>query len=136
MPSTSVLKKLLVTILAFLYLATSVGATVHLHYCMDQLVDWSLASDEEKECSNCGMHKDAAKGCCKDEQKQVKFQGEQKMTDIVSLLFGAAFDVPLVQVEAHRLVAYSSVAVTYPVSHAPPNKALIPVYLSNRAFLL
>jgi hypothetical protein len=132
--TTLVLKKLLVTILAFLYLTTSVGATVHLHYCMDRLVDWSLAGDEEKECSNCGMHKDAAKGCCKDEHKQVKFQGEQKMSSILTLLFSPIVYIPLAQVEMYNVKIYSSLAVTYPVSHAPPERASVPVYLSNRVF--
>ncbi|HUC82328.1 MAG TPA: hypothetical protein VMR70_15590 [Flavisolibacter sp.] len=103
---------------------------------MDKLVAWGLASNEEKECSNCGMHKDAAKGCCKDEQKQVKFQGEQKIANIDTLLFPVACDIPFAQVEGYKLLAHSAVAVTYPVSHAPPNKTFIPVYLSNRAFLI
>ena len=35
------MKKAIVSILAVLYLCSSAGATVHLHYCMGKLVNWS-----------------------------------------------------------------------------------------------
>ncbi|HEY4206556.1 MAG TPA: hypothetical protein VGM31_07085, partial [Puia sp.] len=80
------MKKVLVTILAFLYLSTSMGATVHLHYCMGKLVGWGLLDNGGKACLSCGMLKQAAgdgcmvamKGCCHDEQKLIKNEKDQK----------------------------------------------------------
>ena len=101
---------------------------------MDKLVAWGLTSNEDSVCSNCGMDKEATKSCCKDDQKQVKFQGEQKIASIDTLVFPPTCDVLFAQVAAYKFLLHPSVAVTYPVSHAPPNKASIPVYLSNRVF--
>src|SRR5687768_15316056 len=85
------MKKFLIAILAFLYLSTSVGATVHMHYCMDKLVAWGLGKEKNKKqsCSYCGMSKSTcnkhcgkeSKGCCKDEQKQVKLDNDQKISE-------------------------------------------------------
>ena len=128
------MKKIFVFILSILYLSTSVGATVHFHYCMDKLVKWGLAADEASICGKCGMHKDESKGCCKDDHKQIKLQGEQKVANFFVSEFNCPVEVPLEPV-AHYLVAYSSsLATNYPVSHAPPDKAVIPIYLHNCLF--
>lgn len=73
------MKKALVSILAVFYLSSSVGATLHLHYCMDKLVNWSLLSGDGDKCDKCGMEKDGR--CCKDEQKFLKNSVDQKATD-------------------------------------------------------
>ncbi len=46
------MKKVLTTILAFVYLSTSMGATIHLHYCMGKLASWSLIDHESKNCNS------------------------------------------------------------------------------------
>ena len=81
------MKKLLTTILAFVYLSTSMGATIHLHYCMGKLASWGLIDHESKNCAQCGMIKKnsatecmAAKmDCCRDENKQIKTDKDQKL---------------------------------------------------------
>ena len=67
------MKKFVTAILAVLYLGTSTGATVHMHYCMGKLADWGLGHNKSKTCGNCGMEKSEEKdnGCCKDEHKFV-----------------------------------------------------------------
>ena len=85
------MKKFLATILSFIYVTTSVGATVHLHYCMNQLVEWGLGNKNSnaKICSFCGMARSNTdqhcekenKGCCKDEQRFVKLENDQKISD-------------------------------------------------------
>ena len=73
------MKKFIVSILAVLYLSSSIGATVHLHYCMDKLIGWSLEHQKDNRCSKCGMiKKQKGKACCKDEYKQLKLQNDQK----------------------------------------------------------
>src|SRR5882724_8707940 len=86
------MKKFLVTILALVYLTSSVGATLHLHYCMDKLVAWGLGHEksDKKSCPNCRMSQSTtdkhcvkeSKGCCKDTQKQVKLENDQKLTEV------------------------------------------------------
>ena len=78
------MKKFSATILAILYLSTSMGATVNLHYCMGKLVDWSVWHSSNTKCGNCGMkksHDSMGDGCCKDEYKQIKNDKDQKLSE-------------------------------------------------------
>lgn len=77
------MKKLVVSILAVFYLASAVGATVHLHYCMDKLINWSLTKADGDKCDKCGMKKDG--GCCKDELKLVKNNTDQKTAEAIQI---------------------------------------------------
>lgn len=77
------MKKVLAAILAVLYLGTSTGATVHIHYCMGELADMGLGKNKSKTCGKCGMEKSDEKdnGCCKDEQKFIKNTTDQKVAE-------------------------------------------------------
>ena len=124
------MKKILVSILAVFYLASSVGATVHLHYCMDKLINWSLSNGEGDKCDNCGMEKDG--DCCKDEQKFVKNSVDQKATESsleVIKLLPAASPVAVLNISEF----YSSIVNEYPVSHAPPTGSS-KIYIRNCVF--
>jgi hypothetical protein len=63
------MKRVLVTILSILYIASATGATVHIHYCMGKFMSASLIRIAEDKCSKCGMKKTLQSGCCKDEHK-------------------------------------------------------------------
>jgi hypothetical protein len=137
-------KKLLAFILAITYLSTSIGATVHFHYCMDRLVAWGFGGEKTspKSCPYCGMPKtDAdkhcgkqAKGCCKDEQRQLKIEKDQKAQD-------AGFNLmkPIFQITEHSpiefsIVSFGSPTLEYPVSHAPPRAEDVSLFLRNCVF--
>ena len=75
------MKRIIVAILALLYINASAGATLHLHYCMGQLADWGLQHNESKKCSKCGMEEKKDNGCCKHEQKFFKNDTDQKTTE-------------------------------------------------------
>jgi hypothetical protein len=133
------MKKLVVVILAFLYLTASTGATIHLHYCMGKFVEWSLQHDSKKKdrCSKCGMKNSAnKKGCCKDEQKHIQIEKDQK-GNAFQYNFDKRFD---------NLVSYSIVAdfspyhissvLGYITTHAPPFKEKAPVFIRNCVFLI
>ena len=47
------MKKFITAILAVLYLGTSSGATIHMHYCMGKLADWGLGHKNSKTCGQC-----------------------------------------------------------------------------------
>jgi hypothetical protein len=73
------MKKILVSIIAALYLLASTGTAVELHYCMGKVVDWSFAHISSASCDQCGMEKqEEGNHCCKDEQKYVKSLDDQK----------------------------------------------------------
>ena len=113
------MKKFIVTILALVYLVSSAGATIHLHYCMDKLVNWSLSERPGNLCETCGMEADG--NCCKDEHHFIKINTDQKT---------AQFDIPLFQITAIATPAYFIITTSelyfsqkakHPASHIPPN---------------
>ena len=138
------MKKFLVLILALTYLTTSIGATMHFHYCMDKLVAWGLGHTKTKvnACPYCGMAKTDTdkhcgkhtKACCHDEQKQVKIEKDQKTVDL-----GFDFAKQFSQITDHSTFGYSVVPVPsttleYPTSHAPPGVGNISLFLRNCVF--
>lgn len=129
------MKKFVVFILAFVYLSLSVGATVHLHFCMDKLVSSGLWHDKDDKCGKCGMEKSQEKdnGCCKDEHKQVKLETEHKgaVTYSLSELISFALPTPVFEVPVINL---PTVTEQNPLSHAPPRSGDIAVYIRNCVF--
>ena len=132
------MKKFLVAILAFLYLSTSVGATVHMHYCMGKLADWGMGHQESKSCEKCGMSQSAKKthDCCKDENKFIKNDTDQKTAEAVFQMphaIAVALPITFFEMPATDI---SSVAITNPVSYAPPQGSGVAVYIRNCVFLI
>ncbi len=82
------MKKLLVSIFAVFYLGLSSGAVVHLHYCMDKLVEWNLLNEGNNDlCGNCGMpknHKKNKNDCCREDVQLLKITDAQKITDNIN----------------------------------------------------
>jgi hypothetical protein len=130
------MKKLLVAILSFLYISTSSGATLQMHYCMGKLVDWSIGhGDEKNACDNCGMEKDGEgkNDCCKDEQKQLKIEKDQKTTATFELTLSLAVALPVSYLPL-ALNKLASVTEDYPLNNAPPSAADYPDYIRNCSF--
>ena len=127
------MKKLVVLILAFLYLSTSVGATVHLHFCMDKLVDWGFANKGKTNCSSCGLQKKGDKGCCHDENRIIKVDKNHKAPTTSFVFLKLYF--PLVNntflVNEH-FFAFDSVTTNLS-TNAPPIRA-IPIFLYISVF--
>ncbi|HWB93409.1 MAG TPA: hypothetical protein VG605_16220 [Puia sp.] len=136
------MKKILAAILAIVYLSTSLGATIHLHYCMGRLVSWGLMEHAGKSCDFCGMRKMRASGecmagmknCCHEESKQIKIGKDQKTAQEFSLMVKT---VPAVA-DLPRPVWMSPVLLSpvfsQPVSHGPPLVNAMPVFLRNCNF--
>ncbi len=79
------MKRFLTAIITILFLLSTTGTTVHLHYCMGKLVGASHHAPKPKhKCTRCGMIVDIQKykGCCKDESKTYKSSEQQKTLDI------------------------------------------------------
>src|SRR6187397_1448755 len=125
------MKKILVSILAVFYLASTVGATVHLHYCMDKFINWNLLKGEDK-CSKCGMEKDG--GCCKDENKFVKNNIDQKVAEsAIQLTQMAAIATPVGLIYPSEDYS-SSLIQEYPISNTPPRSNGAGIYILNSVF--
>ena len=128
------MKKFTIAILALLYIGTSAGVTVHMHYCMGKLADWGLGHTKSKTCSKCGMEK--SHGCCKDEYKLVKNDSDQKITEpgfqpvqlTASALAAAFVELPV--------NVFSSLTEKNSFIHAPPRSSGIAVYIRNCVFLI
>jgi len=132
------MKKFITFIVAILFLSTSSGASIRMHYCMGKLADWGFMYRDSKTCENCVMEESDTKdnGCCKDENKFVKNISEQKITESVSINFTLTIlDLPL-SLFSLSDIFYISSSEEYPISHAPPRNCKTPVYLLNRTILI
>ena len=131
------MKRLLILLLAFIYLTEVSGMSFYQHYCMDRLVSWGLTKGGSN-CPSCGMDKALSgkrfcNGCCKDELKTVKITSDHKAETFswkASLLSAI--------VPSFSLTNFS-ILVSEPDSpwntiHAPPFKQKVPAYLFNRVF--
>lgn len=132
------MKKFLVAIIAVLYMGTSIGATVQLHYCMGKLADWGIGQKPAATCSKCGMDKSAIKSnpCCKDEHKFFKNSSDQKSTESAFLMLQL---MPAIVPSSYLDVVSVGIPTTTennPVSHAPPHLNGLPVYIRNCVFLI
>jgi hypothetical protein len=128
------MKKILVSILAVFYLTSSMGATVHLHYCMDRFINWSLLNSDGDKCDKCGMKKDS--GCCKDENKFVKNNIDQKVAESsIQLIEMTAGATPAAFIYTSEHYFTSSIK-EYSRSNAPPRKNGLGIYILNNVFRL
>jgi hypothetical protein len=135
------MKKVVVVILAVLYLSTSMGATVHFHYCMGRLVAWGLADKESKDCISCGMAKDAVmpgcsvglKNCCHDEHKHIQSDQAQKpaQTWVEGSLAAVFAALPF---PGWNMPVVVAPALAQPVANGPPLKEQVPIFLRNCNF--
>jgi hypothetical protein len=136
------MKKVFAGILAFLYLSTSMGATIHLHYCMGKLISWGISNHDNKHCDYCGMlkstsqagHLMANNGCCSDRHEELKTDLDQ------NLPLGKFEWSKLSLLSAGINGLYSSEYPASPVcmglhaTHAPPVPDGKPVFLRNCNF--
>ena len=124
--------------LLVIYGSTSVGATIHMHYCMGKLADWGLERKDSKTCPKCGMDKSETKdnGCCKYKHTLLKSTIDQKVTESafqVIQLMAAALPVSFIEIISHDFL---SVTEENPISHAPPRSSRVAVYVRNCVFLI
>jgi hypothetical protein len=111
---------------------------------MDRLVTWGLGHEKtsKKSCQYCGMAKTNAdkhcgkenKGCCKDEQKVVKLENDQKISE-------ASLQLSQIPAEANTPLNFdysleyaSSLTEENPVTHAPPRTQNVALFVLNCDF--
>ena len=114
------LKKIAVILLILIYGSATMGATVHLHYCMNEFVGWSLFHSKNDTCGKCGMKEKDKGGCCKDEHLQYKLKVDQQKNSVgqcINLITTPTLSVPVIDIDIH---SYHNVTESYPSCHAPP----------------
>ncbi len=118
------MKKIIVSILAILYLTTSTGATVHMHYCMGKFISWGLESiADHTKCSQCSMEKKNA--CCGDKKIFIKAEKDQKLSQIILELSNSFSEIdnefnrfPELKI-AVRAYTHSAISAYPPVNKTP-----------------
>lgn len=128
------MKKIWVSIVLISYLAVSSGVVVNFHYCMNRLASTELFATEGKQCMKCGMDMHKGKGCCHDEVKVVKMNGDQKVTPSLS------YELPSLEASVAPPSAfivtpfYNGVASNNYQNHSPPLLTEQDTYLQNCVF--
>ena len=131
------MKKVAVILLLFVYGTTTIGATVHLHYCMNEFVGWSLFHGKDETCGKCGMEEKDKGACCKDEHKHFKLKVDHPKSNLSQLItfFATPYLVsPIVNFDVHSCSA--TIAETYPTSHAPPDTNRNQLHILYSVFLI
>lgn len=130
------MKRLLVLILALVYMGTTTGATMHMHFCMGQLAGWSLWSkDEGTTCGRCGMEKTTqSDGCCSDEAQWFKIKDDQKAAVVAYDFTPVPHAESILHVLAEHHMFFTERASLRPQSHAPPDLYSIAIYKRHRVF--
>lgn len=130
------MKKFIAIILAVLYMGSSTGATIHLHYCMGKLVEQGLWQKEDG-CTRCDSEKESsacADDCCKDELKTIKLEKDHKVAEMALQWMQHSSPAIPVSFPAFESAALQSATLEHPVSHAPPRTGKVSTYLFNCNF--
>lgn len=125
------MKKFLVTILAFVYLATTTGATIHMHYCMGKIYSVDLLKKDK--CTKCGM--EASEGCCNDELKVLKLKDNHQPAGN-AITFDPGFAIVDTHYNITDHVDHKVATWVTTNKNSPPSGLPTPLYLLNRVFRL
>ncbi len=127
------MKKLFVTLLAFFYLSVASGVGVYLHYCMGDLVSWSVYDSGKHSCDFCGMDKAEGKAdnCCKDVKHHAKVDQAQKANVSLFKFEQSIADVIINNPIALLIPVDKQQAISEINSNAPPETASVPIYVKN-----
>lgn len=132
------MKKIIVAILALLYITTSTGATIHMHYCMGELADWGIGRNDSKTCGKCGMDKSDEKdnGCCKDEQKEIKLKTDHQKAGLIGFINSLAVPAIFTPVPDFNFQPFLQITESFSTCHAPPDIDDIKLHVLHCVFLI
>jgi hypothetical protein len=105
---------------------------------MGTLADWGLMHNDAKKCSKCGMDNTEKKnnGCCNDQQKFLKNNNDQKITESTfQLIYFTSIALPVSFVEI-PVNYFHTVTLENPNSHSPPRTNGVAVYIRNCTYLI
>ena len=130
------MKRFFVTILSILYLASAIGATVDVHYCMGKSVGANFLHKQDDKCRKCGMHKSKSRGCCQDKQETFKTSEHQVADASLNIIHvGVALLPVAITFCPQAALIYSNSTRKSVLINAPPNLwRTTPIYLTIRNF--
>lgn len=111
-------RKILLSILTFIYLGVSSGLAMEVHYCMGKKagVDFFASSDDR--CNRCGM-KEKNTGCCHDEHSFYKLTVDQKHV-VNDISFEQAPVILLTAYYIHSWMIQGQTVHPFTPDHSPP----------------
>lgn len=125
------MKKLLVLVIAVLYLSVTSGVMVNIHYCMGRIAEVNYGNDKQDNCGNCGMkQKD---GCCKTEHKFIKSTPDQLLAKNIAQPAPAVAEIE-VNYTTFIAAPLADEHLTYLKYHSPPDKRLNSLHVYNSVF--
>jgi hypothetical protein len=124
-------KKAAIAILALLYIVTTSGVVVNVHYCMGAVSSVTYGHDQSEGCGKCGMKNKA--GCCHSELKVVKLDDvhQQTIKAKETTTFIAELPVVFFQSAAAIYNSRKDSGISY---HSPPDPRVNSVYLHTNVF--
>ena len=134
------MKKLFLYLLSFIFIITSSGVMVNMHYCMGKLAGTSMSwvKNTPKKCGKCGMEKSKkkGKGCCHDSKKLIKNVVDQ---NIAYSYFNVDHQLALLpnssSFETVSIVVSDNTKQSN-FSHTPPDQLGVPIYIAYCSFLI
>ena len=128
------MKKFLVAILAFVYLVTTSGVVVTIHYCMGKLSSAEYGVAKISKCDKCGMKEtQKKKGCCHTESKIFKVDDSHNYikSNLDFSKIAIATPVEFISLTQPFQGVEKILALQY---HSPPGNRCTSVYLYNCVF--
>jgi hypothetical protein len=129
------MKKLVIGILAVLYMGVSSGIAMEIHYCMGKKAGMEFYGSSSDKCGKCGMSEKNT-GCCHDEHKFYKLSDSHKS---VSNDINFTADEIAVVADHHYLYDWQipgTIALTAVNNHSPPDPAGPSACILNCVFRL
>lgn len=126
------MKKVIVAIIAVLYMGLSSGIAMDIHYCMGKKAGADFYSSENEKCGKCGM-KNKASGCCNDEHKFYKLSDSHKTAsndlkvEAPVAIITTAFTTAGYQ-QLHSSIVKSSLSNAPPQYQRPPASVLYCIF--------
>jgi hypothetical protein len=129
-------KKAAVILLLLIYGSATMGATVHLHYCMNEFVGWSLLHSKDDTCGKCGMEEKDKEGCCKDEHKHFKLKADQQKAAVAAFITNIIAPAVITPTTDFDFQAFLKVTESYSPCHAPPDIGDTKLHVLHCVFLI
>jgi len=134
------MKKLFLYLLSFIFIITSSGVMVNMHYCMGKVAGSSISfiTHASSKCDKCGMEKSKTKGkgCCHDSNKLVKNTIDQKLASSSIKTDHQFTYLNSFENNEFKIIFFpssDSITIRY---HAPPLYSGVPDYISHCSYLI
>jgi hypothetical protein len=131
----TVIKKVFILMIAFLYLTVSSGLAMNIHYCMGKVASVTFGNEQDHNdgnCSKCGMNKTETH-CCNDETEFIKLTDSQQFNYLLELIQGSSM-LPPVETIALQVSEQGNSMEPFIDYFSPPPPTLNKVYLALNVF--